>query len=300
MAIQVGPSGQLTPTGVEPFTLTAEQRRFFATFGFLALPGLFRAEISRLTDGFEQVFAENPTWDTKEELHFDQRRSIIPGIVSKSADLAWLLDDHRIVGITRGLVGPDVQYAESDGNLFFCETSWHADNYSAPLQQLHVKLSFYLDPLDAESGAIRLIPGTNFWETEFASALRRDLATPASTLEAYGVRWDEIPSWPLSTEPGDLVVWNFRTVHASFNGGLRRRLFSLNYCAPVDDAGGEPAATASDLSAPSGTARGSGTSLSARAASVGPTVSAVGGLVGSAARRGVRRARRLRASVRPG
>jgi ectoine hydroxylase-related dioxygenase (phytanoyl-CoA dioxygenase family) len=101
------------------------------------------------------------------------------------------------------------------------------------LEQLHVKLSFYLDPLDADSGAIRLIPGTNDWTSAFATQLRSDLATPDRVQQTLGVRWDEVPSWPLATVPGDLVVWNFRVIHASFGGSERRRLFSMNFREPA-------------------------------------------------------------------
>ena len=59
--------------------------------------------------------------------------------------------------------------------------------------------------------------------------LRKNLERPHGAREVYGVANDEIPSWTLETDPGDLVVWNFRTIHASFAGGLRRRLFSINF-----------------------------------------------------------------------
>ena len=31
--------------------------------------------------------------------------------------------------------------------------------------------------------------------------------------------------------PGDLIVGNFRTLHGSFNGAPRRRLFTVNFSA---------------------------------------------------------------------
>jgi hypothetical protein len=42
-----------------------------------------------------------------------------------------------------------------------------------------------------------------------------------------------VPSWTVDVDPGDLVVGNFRTMHASFNGGVRRRLFTMNFAAAV-------------------------------------------------------------------
>jgi hypothetical protein len=223
--------GSLDPAA---FRLTPQAVAYFDTFGFLRLPGLFVDDIDRLTEGFEEIFAANATMDTNERLHFDQQRRIIPGFIEKSQRLAGLVDDPRVVGVVTSLMGDAHEYAQSDGNLFYCDTSWHPDTYFAPLVRYHVKLSFYLDPLLGESGAIRMIPGTNHHETPFAETLRRDLRDPMAIKEIYGVEHDQIPSWTLESTPGDLIVWNFRTIHASFNGGERRRLFSLNFRATTE------------------------------------------------------------------
>jgi len=211
------------------FELSPQEIAYFQTFGFLRIPGLFAADIGRITDGFERIFADQPIWETHESLHLDQRRLIIPGFIEKDPELGALLADDRVHGTVRSLMGEHYEYCQSDGNLFYCESSWHPDTYSAPLTRYHVKLSFYLDPIDSASGAIRMIPGTNFQTSRFARTLRRGLDDPVRIGEVFGVEGRDIPSWTLATDPGDLVVWNFRTIHASFNGGERRRLFSMNF-----------------------------------------------------------------------
>jgi len=214
--------------------VSAQQKAYYDTFGFVVVRGLFADDAPRILDGFEEVFADenHPRMETFEELHLDQRRVIIPQFVPRSPKLAWLLEDARVLGIVEGLLGPGAEYAESDGNLFFCESSWHPDTYGAPLTRRHVKLSFYLDSLHGESGAIRMIPGTNHHRTPYAKALRANLEDPRGIAETYGVEPNEIPSWTLSSEPGDVIAWDFRTIHASFNGGERRRLFSINFRGP--------------------------------------------------------------------
>jgi hypothetical protein len=214
--------------------VSPQQKAYFDTFGFVVLPGLFADDAPRITAGFEEVFANegNPRMETFEELHLEQRRVIIPQFVTRTPNLSWLLDDPRTLGAVSGLLGPGAEYAESDGNLFFCESSWHPDTYGAALTRRHLKLSFYLDPLHGESGAIRMIPGTNHHRTPFAKALRANLEDPSAIADIYGVEPNEIPSWTLASEPGDVVAWDFRTIHASFNGGERRRLFSINYRGP--------------------------------------------------------------------
>ena len=210
------------------------QVAYFETFGYLKLPGLLADDIDEITEAFEAVFADeaNPRWETYEELHLRRRRLIIPAFIDRHPRLARLRDDPRVSGIVRSLIGPDYEYAESDGNIFSCESSWHADTYSAGLGRLHVKASIYLDPLSADSGAIRVIPGTNFHHTSYAQTLRRELEHADQIESHFGIDGRDIPSWAISSVPGDVVVWNFRTIHASYNGGERRRLFSINFREP--------------------------------------------------------------------
>jgi hypothetical protein len=222
--------------------LSAQQVTFFETFGFLRLPGLFRDDIDEIIAGFEAVFAAEThlRMETYEPLHGEQRRLIIPQFITKDPRLEQLLQDRRVNGVVRSLLGDGYEYAESDGNLFDCESTWHSDTYGAPLHLHHVKLSFYLDTLREDSGAIRVIPGTNFFNEDFALSIRKRIREPEHIAREFGVDDRDIPSVALETDPGDVVVWDFRTIHASFYGGKRRRLFSINFrerTAPPDQVG---------------------------------------------------------------
>ncbi len=210
------------------YALTPTQLHFYDTFGFVVIRGLFADAVDRMERGFEEAF-KGEAHELQEPLHFDQRRVIVPGVIDRSPDLAWMLHDRRVVELVTSVLGADYEFANSDGSLFYCDTSWHPDNYGAPMTVHHVKLSFYLEPLSGTNGAIRMIPGTNFWRSEFAVAVREGVNDPAAIREVFGVEPQELPSWVLESQPGDCVVWNFRTVHASFNGNQRRRLFSLNF-----------------------------------------------------------------------
>jgi Phytanoyl-CoA dioxygenase (PhyH) len=218
--------------------LNGQQVAFFETFGYLKVPGLFRSEVPEIVEGFEAVFAAegHPRMELYEPLHGEERRLIIPQFVTKNERLAQLIDDARVVGIVRSLLGDSYEYAESDGNLFDCESTWHSDIYGAPMHLHHVKLSFYLDTLRGDSGAIRVMPGTNFFNETFARNVRKRINDPVKIADEFGVDARELPSVILDTDPGDVVVWDFRTIHASFYGGKRRRLFSINFREPVSEA----------------------------------------------------------------
>jgi hypothetical protein len=211
------------------YLLSPQQIHFFETFGFLKVPGLFADDIDEIIHAFEELFDKQPVWETKEALHGDEKRLIIPGFIEQSPRLSLLQHDPRVVGIVQSILGRDYIWSSSDGNLFYCESYWHPDDYAAPLHHYHVKLSFYLDDLTGESGAIRIIPGSHFHQQTFSRTLRRAFKNEAGVKEVFGVEGGNVPSIVVESTPGDLVLWNFRTIHGSYNGGERRRLFSLNF-----------------------------------------------------------------------
>ena len=223
------------------FALSDQQVAYFKTFGFLKIPRLFAPEVERIRRGFEDVFATetpevldpgNPYHRTRDDRYTLETRTLIPGFVDKSPALQWLRQDARVLGVARSLLGDGFVYAESDGNLFNCDVYWHIDVYGAAPNVEHIKLSFYLDELHRETGALRVIPGSHFDGAGYAGALYKHLSSePGHVTEHVGVGVDEVPSWTVDVEPGDLIVGNFRTMHASFNGGVRRRLFTMNFSA---------------------------------------------------------------------
>jgi hypothetical protein len=223
------------------FGLSEQQVTYFKAFGFLKIPGLFASDVERMRSGFEEVFAaetpdvldpDNPYHRTRDERYARETRTMIPQFIDKSQDLQWLRNDVRVLGVARSLLGDGFVYAESDGNLFNCDVYWHIDVYGATSNVEHIKLSFYLDALRRDTGALRVIPGSHFGGTSYASALYKYLSRePSRVAEHVGVEVDEVPSWTVDVDPGDLVVGNFRTMHASFNGGVRRRLFTMNFAA---------------------------------------------------------------------
>ncbi|MGZ4729265.1 MAG: phytanoyl-CoA dioxygenase family protein [Acidimicrobiales bacterium] len=237
--------------------LTPQQRAFFEAFGFLRIPGTLASEIAEITEAFDAVVACTPAVvdvgelnvetmgealtragriDSYHHLHQGRHRAIIPDFLERDPVLERLVRDPRITGPVAALLGPDVEYFGSDGNVLDCDTSWHCDVYGSPIEQYHVKALVYLDELDETSGALRAIPGTNWYTSEFARRMQQDLSDWATVEDIFGVPHDEIPSVAVPSRPGDLILLNFRTMHATFNGRDGRRLFTLNFRQPATPA----------------------------------------------------------------
>jgi hypothetical protein len=215
--------------------ITEQQVTFFDAFGYLKVPGLFAGEIDEITGAFEEVFAdpEHYRLDMDEPVHRNERRVMIPAFVDKHPILARLPEDERILDIARTVLGDGAEYAQSDGNLAFCPTEWHADTYGTHMEQRHIKISFYLDPLRADSGAIRVIPGTHYWQGAYARQLRKSFREFGSSQQVFGVESTAIPATVVDSDPGDVLVHDYRVVHASFNGLDRRRFFTINFREPA-------------------------------------------------------------------
>jgi hypothetical protein len=200
--------------------LSPQQHAFFQTFGYLSFPGLVADRIAAIQREFEVTWAGQGGGHAGKP-HDHRQRSCIGGFIDLNASLSTLLDDERVLGIAHDLVGEDFNYMGSDGNFYVGDTQWHSDGWHTEL--LHIKLAFYLDPLTRDTGALRVIPGSHLVGDAYAEALTRRMGE-------FGVAGKDIPAVALETVPGDVVLFNHNTKHASFGGDTRRRMFTMNLC----------------------------------------------------------------------
>jgi hypothetical protein len=203
--------------------LSEQQLRFFDTFGYLGFPGLFEDEIGAITE----VWAEHGG-GRHNAPHDHKTRSSLQQFIDENEYLSSLLDDPRIDGIAASILGEDYNYAISDGNFYVGDTQWHPDFSHRKVASF--KMAFYLDPVGRNSSCLRVIPGSHNLGDQYAQALREVVPNDKSSQTAalWGVRGSEVPSVALEIRSGDLIMFNHRTVHASFGGGTRRRMFTLN------------------------------------------------------------------------
>ena len=206
--------------------LSPQKINLFNTFGFLKFPGLFADDIERISEEFETV------WAGKE--HDYTKRSFLVEFVEKNDYLSALMDDPRIEETIGSLAGNDFNYTSSDGNLYAGDTGWHSDGFTRHPGYTSIKIAFYLDSVKADTGCLRVIPGSHLPGNVFGEAIDQVLIANnetgyASLEKNWGVEGDSVPAVALESEPGDMVLFNHRIKHSSFGGSGRRRMFTLNF-----------------------------------------------------------------------
>lgn len=204
--------------------LTDQQIDFFDTFGYLAFPGLMADCVEEIIREFEAVWAEQGGGHYGKP-HDGKARSCIVPFIDQRERLCALLDDPRILAIAYSLVGEDFNYVGSDGNYYVGDTGWHSDGWHTDIR--HIKIAFYLDPLTRDTGCLRVIPGSHHIGNRYANILQEQVRRSE---ELWRVHGRDVPALALETQPGDVVCFNHNTKHASFGGGLRRRMFTMNLC----------------------------------------------------------------------
>lgn len=200
--------------------LTDTQTNFFNTFGYLVVRQLFTPEeVDRISDGFEWSIQNRGGGDG----HKGKKRTMFGGPIEHTPEMCAILDHPGILGLIGGVIGDDFNYCGGDGNYYTADTNWHPDGNWGQL--FAVKVAFYLDSLDAQTGCLRVIPGSQSPD----HFVRKQKIDPNKAEEQFGVSPKDFPgSIALPTEPGDIVIFNHDLYHASFGGGTRRRMFTMN------------------------------------------------------------------------
>ena len=214
--------------------LTEPQIRHYDTFGFLVLPGLLTtAEVATANEefGVRLATAKNQTEQRGIRKQFNWTN-----LGPDSPFLGSLLEDSRFHGQAKQLMKSEVVGMYANGNAFFGDrTEWHPD--TGHLDRRGVKFAFYLQPLEADTGALRFIPGSH--RAPLHTDIRENIRIKESNKgveDDVGLDVDEIPAFVAESSPGDVIAFDNRVWHASWGGRPERRMCSVGYFAPDDEA----------------------------------------------------------------
>lgn len=193
----------------------AEAVEQFRSLGYVRLDGLLRPHEKRLSTAFEELFARGPR-------RGQEGRLGVPRAGSKHPLLRSLLGQ-LIEPVTGQIVGKPVTYLGGDAVIYAGDSYWHRDGDHRAA--VIVKAVTYLEPLDATSGALRVLPGTHGKETDWMGQLPW-LEEPGKYL---GAAADELPSVVIPTQPGDVILFDTHILHSAFHGGERRRQITWTF-----------------------------------------------------------------------
>jgi hypothetical protein len=203
--------------------LTCQQIRHFHTFGFLVLRDVLTPqEVEKIDREFEVGLAEA---DHAPRGAGERRQLTWSNLRPDMPFATGLLEDARCVRVAEQLFGPDVVGCDSGASHFAGgQSPWHPDT-----QDMHLfgfKLAFYLQPLDANSGALRFLPGSHkvpYYDDLF------EVLWPNGDATGCNVNVPDYPAFVCQTHSGDAVAFNFHVWHASWGGSTDRRMVSLQY-----------------------------------------------------------------------
>lgn len=206
--------------------LSPQQLHFFEIFGYLYLPNLLGDATTTVSEKFDHLFAQHTrdVLDWRHEAHYNNARHILLQLIERDPFLSTLLEHPVIDGVLSSLLGDDYLYRASEGNIFTGDTYWHSDLYNADFKYRHIKILFYMDPIDAHSGALRVIPGSHLFGDRYANLLERYVWEHDKHL---GIDKESVPSVVIPTRPGDAIVFDYRLKHATCHSGARRRMFTI-------------------------------------------------------------------------
>ncbi len=203
--------------------LTDQQLAHFRTFGFVILKDLFtEEELETLNAEFDYAGERASSYDP-----FDGSKRHIFNFRGEDGPLfVSLTEDPRFAGTAEQIYGGNFFATNCAGGIRFVNkgTKWHPDTVHKG--QHGVKFGFYLQPLRADSGALRVIPGSHL------DPLHNDLREVRAKQKLGGAHpvkqalggVENVPSYPCETDPRDVVAFDLRLWHASWGGFEDRKM----------------------------------------------------------------------------
>ena len=201
--------------------LTAEQKSFYDTNGYLLIKGLltrdeaafYRNECHALAHRLQKIKNIDATWGSARNMPSAQQTAVLHchDVQFHSAAFARLITDPRVMAVATGIIGPNVQLHHTKllakppqkGGAF----PLHQDYPYFPHEN-HTMLavSIYLDDATMENGCICVVPGSH---------KLGPLPCDPGGFYLPPAEWPIEKATPVPAKAGDGVVFNYLTVHGS-------------------------------------------------------------------------------------
>ena len=202
-----------------------QQILHFRAFGFVVLRGfLDEHEVARLraevTTSIGEAFGGVGTGDDAEGTG-GIRGDYLPLSVDRAPlSQSLIADDARFFQGSTELVGHPTVPTVPIATCFTSNSGWHTDDGRGVGG---VKFLAYLESRTAETGALRVMPGTHV--PEYQCRINEYWSQDPA---AQGFAAWPVPGVALETEPGDVIAFNVHLFHSS-DGGHNRLAWTIEY-----------------------------------------------------------------------
>ncbi len=227
-------------------SLNQDQVAHFREYGYLRIGALLDCDlVENLRDEYDRIFAEagadgryrnlaiSDTDDIDAKADAPGQMLQITQMCERSILFRKLLYDNRIVDIVEDLMGPNIQLFHDQALYKPARTGesvfWHQDNaYWQCLPAQLVSCWLTLDDVDAENGAMHVIPGSHLRPTEH----KRSAET--SPLLDMGDQVDESKAAVIDLPAGGVMFHHCQTWHHTPPNRTerQRRAFAIHFMPP--------------------------------------------------------------------
>ena len=245
--------------------LNAQEIAFFNVFGFIVLRKVFDSQ--KMFD-MSEAFNEIAVSDRDGKKFEGERRQDLYLSGQQSFKDVEICDE--LFNPLAQLLGKDfVLTGKCGGGLFVGDTQWHPD-IAKVSSQTNIKAGIYLDPVNVDTGCLRVVPGSHknplhdqlqplrmgrikksledgSLMSNIAPAGEKGRIELEDWQEYSGIDMDEdntifgvdpitSPSAHMESIPGDVVLFNQCIFHASFGGATGRRMVAMSWASsPTED-----------------------------------------------------------------
>ena len=206
--------------------ITAEQKTYFNTFGFIHLRQQFSAEeMEAVTHEADRLWEAQRGGGPP-----SGQGQNIQEMVEKGPVMTQMVADDRIWGTVEALLGPGFIWNGSEGSLSFdAQAEWHTDRPNEPHARTY-GFHLYLEPLRADTGCLRVIPGSHR-PPLYDDLLPLNEQAADSAMKVLGLCPTDVPGVALESDPGDIVFFNQKIFHGVYGDQPGRRYLKLRFVA---------------------------------------------------------------------
>jgi len=200
---------------------------YYHTFGFIKIDNLF----INSNEAMIKAFLYN-TLNHGKNIH-----DYIPQAMEHVEYFVNILLNKKIHSILEKIFKNKYEYTGSDSKIYVANTNWHCDRKT---ENHFLKCCFYLDKLNEQNGCLRVLPGSQNKNDLYNNVLSKNviplfLGSGGFNESFLNIKNENVPSFNIETNFGDLIIFNLSLYHCAFNNNINKKMICMNYSESYDD-----------------------------------------------------------------